>query len=115
MHIDIWVTYTHYLISESRYFIALVDDASRVIWIYFMKHKFETTKLLSEFLKSVKTQLKFSIKAFKYDNYSEFTSSSCQELFFEPQIYHQKSALYTFQQNGRVGRKQKQLFTLVEK
>lgn len=112
LHIDIWGPYSQFTITGSPYFLTIVDDASRVTWIYFLKHKSDTTKILANFIKSVHTMYNQTIKAFRSDNGSEFRSYSCQNLFLENGIQHQKSAPYTPQQNGRVERKHKHLLNI---
>lgn len=43
VHIDLWGPYAHYSIHGSPYFVSIVDDSTRAIWIYFIKHKSQTT------------------------------------------------------------------------
>ncbi|KAF7841438.1 Retrovirus-related Pol polyprotein from transposon TNT 1-94 [Senna tora] len=92
-------------LSGAQYFLTIVDDKSRSVWIYMMQNKSQTTNLLSNFILYVKTQFNVDVKVIRTDNGSEFLSHATQNLFKEKGIVHQKSCVYTPQQNGVVERK----------
>ena len=54
VHSDIYGPFQIYSIGWSRYFITFIDDYSRCVSIYFLKHKSEAFEKLKEF-KSVMT------------------------------------------------------------
>lgn len=112
IHANIWGPFMHHSISSAPYFFTLLDDRSRATWIFFIKHKSQTVKVLSNFVKSVQTQYGLTIKAFRTDNGGEFTSCSCQQFLNEFGIIHQRTTPYTPQQNRRVERKHKELLNL---
>lgn len=107
-----WGTYSHFTMTCSPYFLTIVDDASHVTWIYFMKHKFGTIKILATFIKYVQVQYNHRIKACRSDSGAGFTTFSCQNLFLRNGIHHWKSAPYTPKKNGRVERNHKHLLNV---
>ncbi|XP_056841747.1 uncharacterized protein LOC130494925 [Raphanus sativus] len=53
------------------YFLTIVDDHTRVTWIYLMRTKDEVLTLFPEFLKMVETQYKTTVKGVRSDNAPE--------------------------------------------
>lgn len=39
IHVDSWGPCVHYSILGTPFFVTLVDDRTRAVWIYFIKHK----------------------------------------------------------------------------
>lgn len=62
-----------------------------------------STFLLS--FKLVKTQYHAQVKVMRTDNGTKFVNHDCQTLLAQQGIMHQKSCVYTPQQNGVVERK----------
>ena len=46
----------------SSLFLSIVDDASRVVWVYLMKDRTKASKLLNEFIVMVQTQFNGKVK-----------------------------------------------------
>ncbi|KAH0780949.1 hypothetical protein KY290_000547 [Solanum tuberosum] len=61
------------------------------------------------FLQFVKTQFGKIVKVFRFDNGTEFLNSVCTKLFKDMRIIHQRSCLYTPQQNVVAERKHRHL------
>ncbi|CAN1321331.1 Retrovirus-related Pol polyprotein from transposon RE2 [Linum perenne] len=55
IHCDIWGLYQVSAFDGYRYFLTLVDDYSRVTWVYMMKLKSEARQLLLNFCALIKT------------------------------------------------------------
>lgn len=62
------------LLRGAYYFLTIVDDRSRATWVYLMKEKSETTKILINFFKMVKNQYGQPVKILRSDNGREFLS-----------------------------------------
>ena len=56
IHSDVWGPSSVSSISESRYFVAFVDDYSRYSWIFHKKYHSELLQVYSNFAKMVETQ-----------------------------------------------------------
>ena len=39
VHIDVWGPYPVSLLGGSRFYVTFIDDFSRKVWVYFLKHK----------------------------------------------------------------------------
>jgi hypothetical protein len=74
-----------------------------------MRYKSETLKHIKKFILMVQTQFNTKVKHIRIDNGSEFLSNAMQNLLQEHRILHQKSCVYTLQQNGVVERKHRHL------
>lgn len=109
LHIGIWGPYKVPSLSGARYILTIVYDFSRYVWVYLMQHKGQVTGLLTKCLNYVKNHFDTMMKHVRSDNGMEFIGHSCQQLFDKHGILHQKSCVYTPQQNGVVERKHKHL------
>lgn len=65
--------------------------------------------VLSTFIQMVKTNYKKDIKFFRTDNGIEFIKKKVQDLFSQHGILHQRTCIYTPQQNGVVERRHRTL------
>lgn len=59
-----------------QYFLTLVDDYTRMTWIYLMHSKADATQLILAFYRDVLTQYGAKIKGIRSDNAHEFNLSS---------------------------------------
>lgn len=67
-------------------FLTIVDDYSRVVWVFLLKHKNDVTWYLIDFHKWVKTQFENCIKRLRCDNGGEFTSNCMLEFYVDQGI-----------------------------
>ena len=84
-----------------KFAITFVDDYSGIIMVYLLKNKSDTTKATEKFLAD--TSLYGTVKRFRTDNGTEFTSSDFRSLMASNKIKHEFSAPYSPHQNGRYG------------
>jgi hypothetical protein len=61
-------------IGGSFYFLTFIDDFSRKIWIYFLRHKSETFEKFKEFKAEAEKQSGKYIKALRLDGGGEYDS-----------------------------------------
>ncbi|XP_023638865.1 uncharacterized protein LOC111830613 [Capsella rubella] len=71
VHIDVWGPFSTESIEGFKYFLTLVDDCTRVTWVYMMRNKSDITVIFPTFLKMVSTQYNSIIKAIRTDNAPE--------------------------------------------
>ncbi|KAL2239868.1 UNVERIFIED_CONTAM: Retrovirus-related Pol polyprotein from transposon RE1 [Sesamum indicum] len=112
IHLDVWGPYKTPSLSGCNYVLTILDDYSRCLWTYLIKHKDQVTSTLLQFSAMVKTQFEAKIKVLRTDNGSEFINANCQTLCHKLGIIHQTSCVYTPQQNGRVERKHRHLLNV---
>ena len=105
LHVDLWGPYNTTTIDGKKYFLTIVDDFSRVTWLFLLSHKSAVCSFIQTFLKFVQAQFGKRVKVLRTDNGTEFVNSGCHKLFAELGILHQRSCPYTSQQNGVAERK----------
>jgi len=91
----------------AQYFLTIVDDASRAVWVYLMRIKGEASMLLQNFVSMVKTQFSRDVEIIRSDNGLEFLSAPMKQFYATKEILHQTSCTDTPQQNGHVECKQR--------
>lgn len=109
VHVDTWGPYKVSTRGKYRYLLTLVDDFSRVTWVYLLQNKSEYLFSIISFYNYVKTQFGTGIKCIRSDNALEFTDKSCREFYVQHGICHETSCVYRPQQNARVKRKHRQI------
>ncbi|XP_019200274.1 PREDICTED: uncharacterized protein LOC109193901 [Ipomoea nil] len=108
-HMDVWGPFAIASLKGEYYFLTIVDDHSRFTWLHLMKNKLEVKLLFQNFCQYVHTQFSASIKTVRTDNGTEFLMSNFSN---EKGIIHQKSCVYTPQQNGIAERKHQHLLNV---
>lgn len=58
LHIDIWRVYFFKTHNGCNIFLTIVDDFTKMTWLYFMKHIIEYGILLKQLIKFIKNQFK---------------------------------------------------------
>lgn len=109
VHLDIWGPFLIESIEGYKYFLTVVDDCTRVTWIYLLRNKSDVSTVFPLFLTHVKTQYNSSIKCIRFDSAPELAFSHMIE---EHSIVHQFSYAYTPQHNFVVERKHQHLINV---
>ncbi|TXG52803.1 hypothetical protein EZV62_021972 [Acer yangbiense] len=77
----------------NRYFITIIDDFSRKVWLYLMKHKNEALKKFREWKTLVEKQSERKVKKLRTDNGLEFCSDEftvfCKKEGLQPATQNQ--------------------------
>lgn len=79
----------------NKYFLLLVDDFSRVMWVYMLKSKDEALGVFKCFKAKVEDGKEKRIRMFRTDRGGEFTSAAFKKFFEEAGIERQYTAPYT--------------------
>ena len=109
IHVDVWGPYYVCTHDDFKFFLTIVDDATRSTWVYLMKAKSNVKHLLISFYNMVYTQFDIGIKVIRSDNAFEF---SLPNFYNAHGIVHQKTSAYTPQQNSIVERKHQHLLNV---
>ncbi|KAJ0922526.1 putative RNA-directed DNA polymerase [Helianthus annuus] len=112
IHLDVWGPYRIQSREGYKYFLSVVDDYSRAVWVYLMEHKNEVFDNIKSFFNMIKTQFGKTIKTFRSDNGTEFVNHQTKNFFNTNGIIHQTTCPYTPQQNGIVERKHRHLLNV---
>nr|GMC49225.1 retrovirus-related Pol polyprotein from transposon TNT 1-94 [Ipomoea batatas] len=90
IHCDIWGGYKTASFSGAHYFLTIVDDFSRGVWVYLMKHKSEVSHHLVSFCNMISTQFGKVVKQIRADNGMEFRSNYMLDYYKECGIILQR-------------------------
>ncbi|CAH9129521.1 unnamed protein product [Cuscuta epithymum] len=112
IHCDIWGGYRCDSISGARYFLSIVDDFTRGVWVYLMKNKSEVSQLLIQFCNMVSTQFEQKVKRIRTDNGVEFQTKNLFDYYGSSGILLETSCTDTPQQNGVVERKHRHILEI---
>lgn len=105
IHSDIWGPSTIPNISGSRWFVSLIDDYTRVTWIFLLKHKSDVSRVVPNFHSMIQNQFGVKIKGFRSDNARDYFNQILTPYFQKEGIIHESSCISTPQQNGVAERK----------
>ncbi|KAJ8645102.1 hypothetical protein MRB53_006850 [Persea americana] len=110
IHCDLWGGYRIPASCGAVYFLTIVDDCSRAVWIYLLNRNDDVACVLRDFITTISRQFEKNVKIVRSDNGTEFT---CLKGYFaEHGILHQTSCTGTPQQNGRVERKHRHILNV---
>ncbi|GJS60511.1 putative RNA-directed DNA polymerase [Tanacetum coccineum] len=112
VHLDLWGPYKVTSMEGFKFFLTIVDDFSRAVWVYLLKSKNEVFHNIMVFYNLIKTQFKKNIKVFRSDNGTEFVNQQFYGFCESNGIIHQTLCSYTPQQNGIVDRKHRHLLNV---
>nr|GEX04913.1 ribonuclease H-like domain-containing protein [Tanacetum cinerariifolium] len=112
VHLDVWGPYKVTSREGCKYFLTIMDDYSRDVWLYLLKHKSKVYSNILLFHSHLKTQFNKTVKAFRSDNMTEFVNHNFDHFCKENGIIHQTTCAYTPQQNGIAKRKHSHLLNV---
>ncbi|GLJ44831.1 hypothetical protein SUGI_0943070 [Cryptomeria japonica] len=87
------------------YSMLLIDDYSRMMWVTFLREKFEELEKFKIFKAIVETEARLKMKSLRSNRGVEFTSDEFNAFCEENGVNRQLSAPRSPQQNGVVERK----------
>lgn len=105
VHCDLWGSpNVPASLGKCHYFLSLVDDCSRKVWVYFLKIKDQTYEKLVEWKHLVENQSGLKVKKLRTDNGMELCNHEFDKFCSDNGIARHKRIPYTPQQNGVVER-----------
>nr|ABB47727.2 retrotransposon protein, putative, Ty1-copia subclass [Oryza sativa Japonica Group] len=96
-----------------RYFMTLIDDATRFCYMYLLKTKDEALDYFNIYKAEVENQLDRKIKRLRSDRGGEFFSNEFDLFYEEHGIIHERTPPYSPESNGIAERKNRTLTDLV--
>jgi hypothetical protein len=109
LHFDIWGPLSIPSVHNHRYFLIILDDYSRFVWIVLLKSKAEVSQHVKNFITLIENQYHITTRTIRSDNGPEFLLNS---FYASKGIFHHKSCVETPQQNGRVERKHQHILNV---
>jgi hypothetical protein len=104
VHGDICGPITPTTLSGNRYFLLLVDDMSRYMWLCLLAGKDQAPAAIQRFKAAAELESGRELKVLRTDRGGEFTSVEFGEYYKEFGVQRQLTAPYSLQQNGVVER-----------
>ncbi|CAL9026795.1 unnamed protein product [Prunus brigantina] len=105
IHMDLCGPMQNESLAGNKYFMLLIDDFTRMTWVYFLRYKSDALNCFRKFKSMVELQSGYKVKCVRSDKGGEFTSSEFNKLCEDAGIQRQFTMAYTPQQNGVVERK----------
>ncbi|KAL2232022.1 UNVERIFIED_CONTAM: Retrovirus-related Pol polyprotein from transposon TNT 1-94 [Sesamum indicum] len=100
VHDDIWGPSNVSTHGSNRYFLSIIDNFSRKVFIFLMKHKSEVFEKFEKWRVLVENQIGKRLKSLRTDNGLEFCNQSFSDLCGKYGMKRHKTNPYTPQQNG---------------
>lgn len=99
--------------AGNRYFMLLVDDYSRVMWVHLMKTKDEAFNIFRNFRSKVEIETGEKLKILRTDRGGEFLSNQFTKYCSETGLERHFTSPYSPQQNGVVERRNRTVLEMV--
>jgi hypothetical protein len=109
IHSDVWGPSPVTTISGFCWFVIYIDDCTRMMWLYLLKHKNEVLTTFQSFHTMVQTQFSARIQVLRSDNGGEYVNHQSQAYFQQHGLIHETSCPQTPQQNGVAERKNRHI------
>jgi hypothetical protein len=106
IHSNVWTTKTE-SIGGCKYYVSFINDHTRKVWVYFMKHKGGVFQHFLNFKAMVEKEKGVSIKCLRFDGGGEYFSNKFNEYLKEHGIQRKYSCSYS--PHGVVERKNKHI------
>nr|GEY29421.1 retrovirus-related Pol polyprotein from transposon TNT 1-94 [Tanacetum cinerariifolium] len=109
IHVDVWGPYKVSALNGAHYFFTIVDDFSRCTWTYLLHTKDQVLSILCNFMVYIASHFNAKPKFLRSDNGTKIVNGDYLAYLRKQGIVHQKSMVYTQQQNAIVERKHRHL------
>lgn len=109
LHLDIWGPLSIPSVHGHKYFLTIVDDHTRFLWVILLKTKAEVPHHVKSFITMIQNQFHITPQTIRSDNGPEFM---LPDFYASLGILHQKSCVETPQQNARVERKHQHILNV---
>jgi hypothetical protein len=90
IHLDVWTTKTE-SIGRCKYYVNFIDDHTRKVWVYFMKHKGEVFQHFLNFKAMLEKEKDVNFKCLRSDGGGEYFSNEFSEYLKEHGIQRKYS------------------------
>lgn len=100
LHLDVWGPYKETTYDRCRFFFTIVDDYTRMTWIFLLQHKSDVIDVFRNFVIYLANQYKLSVQTVRTDNAPELSKGQLLQFYHSKEIQFQTSCVNTPQQNG---------------
>ncbi|CAH9067875.1 unnamed protein product [Cuscuta epithymum] len=113
VHADVWGPASVPTHGGRKYFLSIIDDFSRKVWVCLLEHKSDVFVRFREWKTLVENQTGRKVKTLRTDNGLEFCNKEMDKLCVDCGIKRHKTVPYTPQQNGIAERMNRSLLDKV--
>ncbi|KAH9697287.1 hypothetical protein KPL71_023550 [Citrus sinensis] len=113
IHSDLWGPAQTMSLGGNTYFLSLIDDYSRRVWVYVLKHKDQVFGKFREWKSLVENQTGLKVKKLRTDNGLEFCNQEFDSYCADHGIARHRTVRLTPQQNGLAERMNRTLMDRV--
>ena len=114
VHVDLCGPMRNESVARNRYFMLIIDDFTRMTWVYFLRNKSEAFFCFKKFKSMTELQTGHKVQCIRSDRGGEFLSTDFLEFCEANGIQRQLTMAYTPQQNGVVERKNKTVIEMAK-
>ncbi|KAF5797362.1 putative RNA-directed DNA polymerase [Helianthus annuus] len=100
VHSDVYGPTSVISLGGSRYYVTFIDDSTRKVWVYFLKHKSGVFDAFKIWKSAVENETNLKVKCLKSDNGGEYISKQFTDYCAKEGIKMIKTVPGTPQQNG---------------
>ena len=100
VHSDVWGPASVPSHGGLRYYVTLIDDSNRKVWVYFMKNKSDVFMTFKKWKSQVELDSSCKVKCLRSDNGGEYVSHEFNNFYVEQGIRMEKIVPKTPQQKG---------------
>jgi transposase InsO family protein len=100
VHTDVWGPSPVSSLGGSKYYVTFIDDFSRKVWVYFLKHKSDVFSIFKRWKTEVETETGLKIKCLRSDNGGEYDSAEFKKFCAYKGIRCQRTVPGKARQNG---------------
>jgi transposase InsO family protein len=112
VHTDVWGPASVSSIGGKQYFVTFIDNHSRKVWVYFLRHKSDVFETFKKWKAMVENETGLKIKKLRSDNGGEYEDNEFKKFCYQSGIKLIRTVPGTPQQNGTAERMNR---TLTEK
>ncbi|GKA45585.1 retrovirus-related pol polyprotein from transposon TNT 1-94 [Tanacetum coccineum] len=98
-------------INGKKYILVIIDDYSRLTWVYFLHTKDETPEIINNFIAQVQLNYNAKVHKIQTNNGNEFKNATLKAHYEKLGLMEQFSNARTPQQNGVVERHNQSMTT----
>src|SRR5215213_6979714 len=97
--------------DDAQYYVTLIDEKTRYVWIRLLKLKFDTSKALESMIREAERQTERKLKVLRTDNAREYIAI---DVFLDhEEAVHERSPAYSHESNELSERLNRMLGTMV--
>jgi transposase InsO family protein len=100
VHSDLWGPAPVSSIGGASYYMTFIDDCTRKVWVYFLKHKSDAFECFKRWKARVETETGLKVKCLRSDNGGEYELHEFKEYCAVNGVRMEKTVKGTPQQNG---------------